>query len=118
MLRKTIIVVATAAALTGALTADAVALATAHTGWDGLGGGAHIARKHFGGPAVIPSSRLLQQAFSAHPMRSCLGRWALEQSRPRICDTSGKGQLETDWLAGHIGLELPNPSASHPIGFA
>jgi hypothetical protein len=49
MLRKTIIVLATAAALTGALTADAVALATAHTGWDGLGGGAHIARKHFGG---------------------------------------------------------------------
>jgi len=37
MLRKTIIVLATAAALTGALTADAVALATAHTGWDGRG---------------------------------------------------------------------------------
>ena len=42
MLRKTIFVLATAAALTGALTADAVALATAHSGWDGLGdGGGH-----------------------------------------------------------------------------
>jgi len=50
MLRKTIFVLATAAALTGAPTADAVALATAHSGWDGLGDGAHIARKHFGGP--------------------------------------------------------------------
>ncbi len=26
--------------------------------------------------------------------------------------------LETDWPVGHIGLELPNPSASNPIGFA
>jgi hypothetical protein len=64
MLRKTIFVLATAAALTGALTADAVALATAHTGWDGLGDGDGLgggpgggprmgggfARKHFGGP--------------------------------------------------------------------
>ena len=25
---------------------------------------------------------------------------------------------ETDCVAGHIGLELPNPSASHPIGSA
>jgi hypothetical protein len=41
MLRKTIIVLATAAALTGGLTADAVALATAHTGWDGLGAVGH-----------------------------------------------------------------------------
>jgi opacity protein-like surface antigen len=42
MLRRTIFVLATAAALSGALTADAVALATAHTGWDGLGdGGGH-----------------------------------------------------------------------------
>jgi hypothetical protein len=37
MLRKTMIVLAMAAALTGGLTADAFALATAHTGWDGLG---------------------------------------------------------------------------------
>jgi hypothetical protein len=57
MLRKTIFVLATAAVLTGALTADAVALATAHTGWDGLGGGGGgppmgggFARKHFGSP--------------------------------------------------------------------
>src|SRR3982074_146065 len=64
MLRKTMIVLATAAAFTGGLTADAVALATAHTGWDGLGdgdghgggfgGGAHMGggfgRGQFGGP--------------------------------------------------------------------
>jgi hypothetical protein len=37
------ILLATAAALTAGLTADAVALATGHTGWDGLGdGGAHL----------------------------------------------------------------------------
>jgi hypothetical protein len=64
MLRKTMIVLATAAALTGGLTADAFALATARSNWDGLGGvggnggafggGAHIGggfgRSHFGGP--------------------------------------------------------------------
>ena len=65
MLRKTIIVLATAAALTGALTADAVALATAHTGWDGLGGGAHIARKHFGGPGGAFSRGFAGQVPSA-----------------------------------------------------
>ena len=37
MLRKTMIVLTAAGALTWGLTADAVALATAHTGWDGLG---------------------------------------------------------------------------------
>jgi hypothetical protein len=37
MLRKTMIVLATAAALTGGLTADAFALATARSSWDGLG---------------------------------------------------------------------------------
>jgi hypothetical protein len=26
--------------------------------------------------------------------------------------------VETDWLAGHIGLELPNPRASYLIGIA
>ena len=42
MLRKTMMVLATAAVLSGGLTADAAALATAHSGWDGLGdGGAH-----------------------------------------------------------------------------
>ena len=60
MLRKTTIVLALAAALTGGLTADAVALATGHTGWDGLGDGgghavgdSHGARfgsGHMGGP--------------------------------------------------------------------
>jgi hypothetical protein len=67
MLRKTIFVLATAAALTGALTADAVALATAHTGWDGLGGGAHIARKHFGGPGGAFSRGF---AVSTFPQRA------------------------------------------------
>jgi hypothetical protein len=42
MFRKTKIVLATTAVLSGGLTANAVALAAAHTGWDGLGdGGAH-----------------------------------------------------------------------------
>ena len=39
MLRKTMIVLAAAAALCGGLTDDAFALATGHTGWDGLGDG-------------------------------------------------------------------------------
>jgi IS30 family transposase len=26
--------------------------------------------------------------------------------------------LETDWLAGHIGFEPPNPAAGYLIGFA
>ena len=77
MLRKIIFVLATAAALTGALTADAVALATAHTGWDGLGdgdrlggrlgGGPHMgggfARKHFGGPGRAFSRGFAGQHF-------------------------------------------------------
>jgi hypothetical protein len=73
MLRKTIFVLATAAALTGTLTADAVALATAHTGWDGLGdgdrlgGGPHMgggsARKHFGGPGGAFSRGFAGQHF-------------------------------------------------------
>ena len=64
MLRKTMIVLATAVALTGGLTADAFALATARSSWDGLGavaghgggsgGGAYTGggfdRGHFGGP--------------------------------------------------------------------
>jgi hypothetical protein len=42
MLRKSMIVLAAAAALSVGLSADAIALATAHTGWDGLGdGGGH-----------------------------------------------------------------------------
>jgi hypothetical protein len=77
MLRKTLFVLATAAALTGALTADAVALATAHTGWDGLGGGGGgphtgggFARKHFGGPGGASSRGFSGQHFpSARPRR-------------------------------------------------
>ena len=41
MLRTTMMVLATAAALSVGLTADAAALATAHSGWDGLGDGGH-----------------------------------------------------------------------------
>jgi hypothetical protein len=56
MLRKIMIVLALAAALTGGLTADADALATGHTGWDGLGdGGAH---------AIVP-----RPARDHHPLR-------------------------------------------------
>jgi hypothetical protein len=43
MLRRTMTVLAMAAALTGGLTADAAALATAHSGWDGLGDGGAVA---------------------------------------------------------------------------
>jgi hypothetical protein len=64
MLRKTMIVLATAGTLTGGLTADAFALATARSSWNGLGavagqgggsgGGAYTGggfdRGHFGGP--------------------------------------------------------------------
>jgi hypothetical protein len=53
MLRKTMIVLATTAVLSGGLTANAVARATAHTGWDGLGdGGAH---------AIVPTLARKQQ---------------------------------------------------------
>ena len=38
MLRTTMMVLATAAVLSGGLTADALALASAHSGWDGHGG--------------------------------------------------------------------------------
>jgi hypothetical protein len=39
MFRKTMIVLATTAVLSGGLTANAVARSAAHTGWDGLGDG-------------------------------------------------------------------------------
>ena len=39
MFRKTMIVLATTAVFGGGLTANAVARASAHTGWDGLGDG-------------------------------------------------------------------------------
>jgi hypothetical protein len=88
MLRKTIIVLATAAALTGALTADAVALATAHTGWDGLGGGGGgprmgggFARKHFGGPGGASSRGFAGQHFPS--ARGHFGRAGRHFSRGR-----------------------------------
>ena len=56
MFRKTMIVLATTAVLSGGPTANAVALAAAHTGWDGLGdGGAH---------AIVPT-----HARDQHPPR-------------------------------------------------
>ena len=43
MFRKIVIVLAATAVFSGGLTANAVALASAHTGWDGLGdGGADV----------------------------------------------------------------------------
>jgi hypothetical protein len=56
MLRTTMMVLATAAALSGGLTADALALASAHSGWDGLGDG--------GADAIVPTS-----ARDQHPPR-------------------------------------------------
>ena len=56
MFRKTMIVLAMTAVLCGGLTANAVALATAHRGWDGLGdGGAH---------AIVPTPARKQQQRS------------------------------------------------------
>jgi hypothetical protein len=46
MLRTTMMVLATAAALSGGLTADALARAAAHRGWDELGDG--------GADAIVP----------------------------------------------------------------
>jgi hypothetical protein len=90
MLRKTIFVLATAAALTGTLTADAVALATAHTGWDGLGDGGHgggaprgggVARKHFGGLGGAFSRGFSGQHFPS--ARGHLGRAGQHLGRGR-----------------------------------
>ena len=53
MFREIMIVLATTAVLSGGLTANAVARATARTGWDGLGdGGAH---------AIVPTLARKQQ---------------------------------------------------------
>jgi hypothetical protein len=86
MLRKTMVVLATAAALTGGLAHDAVALATAHSGWDGLGdGGGHrigighggrariggkFRRSHFGGP-----SRAFSRGFAGQHFPAAHGRF-------------------------------------------
>ena len=47
MLSTTMMVLATAAAISGGLTADALALSAAHSGWDGLGDG--------GADAMVPT---------------------------------------------------------------
>ena len=53
MFRKIMIVLATTTVLSGGLTANAVARATGHTGWDGLGdGSAH---------AIVPTLARKQQ---------------------------------------------------------
>ena len=53
MFRKIVIVLAATAVFSGGLTANAVARATGHTGWDGLGdGGAH---------AIVPKLARKQQ---------------------------------------------------------
>jgi hypothetical protein len=79
MLRRTMTILAVAAALIGGLTADAAALATAHSGWDGLGdggayrggsgGGAHIGggfgRGRFGGPGKASSRGFAGPHFPA-----------------------------------------------------
>jgi hypothetical protein len=53
MFRKIVIVLATTGVLSGGLTANALALATGHTGWDGLGnGGAH---------AIVPTPMRKEQ---------------------------------------------------------
>jgi hypothetical protein len=46
MLRTTVMVLATVAAISGGLSADALARAAAHRGWDGLGDG--------GADAIVP----------------------------------------------------------------
>jgi hypothetical protein len=77
MLRSTMAVLAVAAALTGGLTADAAARATAHSGWDGLGDGgayrsgsgdgAHIGgefgRSYSGAPGKASSRGFAGQHF-------------------------------------------------------
>ncbi len=62
MLRKTIIVLAAVAALTGGLSGDAVARATGHTGWDGLGdGGGH--------PLLSQKTPKRVRTPTSHPVR-------------------------------------------------
>jgi hypothetical protein len=108
MLRKTIFVLATAAALTGALTADAVALATAHTGWDGLGGGAHIARKHFGGHGGAFSRGFAGQHFPS--ARGHFGRAGRHLGRGRRF-TPGLGDRFYDYECSY---PYYNPNSCSP----
>jgi hypothetical protein len=80
MLRMTMMVLATVAALSGGLTADALARATAHSGWDGLGdGGGHAGgfgdgarmgggRGYFGGPR-----KTFSRGFAGHHFPAARG---------------------------------------------
>jgi len=56
MFRKIVIVLAATAVFSGGLTANAVTLASAHTGWDGLGDG--------GADVIVPTP-----ARDQHPPR-------------------------------------------------
>jgi hypothetical protein len=56
MFRKIVIVLAVTGVFSGGLTANAVALASAHTGWDGLGDG--------GADVIVPTP-----ARNQHPPR-------------------------------------------------
>ena len=58
MFRKIVIVLAATAVFSGGLTANAVALASAHTGWDGLGDG--------GADVIAPDTRA-RSASAASP---------------------------------------------------
>jgi hypothetical protein len=67
MLHKTMIVLATAAALTGGLTADAFALATARSNWDGLGG----VGEHGGGFRTQRVCSSAGRIETSHPAQHC-----------------------------------------------
>lgn len=72
MLRKTVIVLASAAALCGGLTDDALALATGHSGWDGLGDGVGhpILSQKTPKRYVAPTKPRIRKSFSVGRVRS------------------------------------------------
>ena len=72
MLRKTMIVLAAAAALCGGLTDDALALATGHNGWDGLGDGVGhpILSQKTPKRYVAPTKPRIRKSFSVGRVRS------------------------------------------------
>jgi hypothetical protein len=73
MLRKIMIVLAAGAALTAGLSDDAVARATAHSGWDGLGdGGGHpISSQKTPKPGATPRDpRVRKEGVSERPART------------------------------------------------
>ena len=81
MLRKTLIVLATASALTGALTADAVALATAHTGWDGLGDGG--GRQYLNPTRHGPPGNVTKLGHTGRPHGTVRGHLGRGRDSPR-----------------------------------